>query len=204
MSSAHCVTPPDSGERVTPSQRTILLALGAGALGFVILFALSVSWPLAAVLGVVLAASVWFTLNYLTPTDKQSQLDTCFREIDKAAAKIRTLSHRVSDRDTAASLQAGCDGVPRMVGIIRQRDVRVALPLAQRSLAYLTDVAGTVEDYIDVQDSGDPEYIQMGQQELKRFAAFTSQPDKDLSAQRMDDYINSLTALNLNPPPELT
>jgi hypothetical protein len=189
---------------MTPSQRTVLLALAAGAVGFLVLFALSVTWPLAAVLALVLAGSVWFTLNYLTPTDKQSELEFNYREIDKATAKIRTLSHRVTDRDTASSLQAGCDGVPRMLEIIRTRDLRVALPLAERSLAYLTDVAGTVEDYIDVQDSGDPEYIRMGQQELKRFAAFTTQPDKDVSAQRMDDYINSLTALNLNPPPELS
>jgi hypothetical protein len=189
---------------MTPSQRTILIALAAGAVGFVVLFALSVSWPIAAVLSLVLAGSVWFTLNYLTPTDKQSELEHNFREIDKASTRIRALSHRVADRDTATSLQAGCDAVPRMIGIIRSRDVRVGLPLSQRTLAYLTDVAGTVEDYIDVQDNGDPEYIKMGQDELKRFAAFTSQPDKDLSAQRMDDYINSLTALNLNPPPELS
>ena len=91
-----------------------------------------------------------------------------------------------------------------MIEIIRQRDIRVALPLSQRTLAYVTDVASTVEDYIAVQDSGDQEYLRLGQQELKRFAAFTSQPDKDLSARKMDDYINSLTALNLNPPPEIT
>jgi hypothetical protein len=94
--------------------------------------------------------------------------------------------------------------VPRLIQIMRQRDVRVALPLSQRSLAYLTDVANTLEDYIDVQDGGDPEYIRLGRQELKRLAAFTSQPDRDLSARKMDDYINSLTALNLNPPPEIT
>jgi hypothetical protein len=189
---------------MTPSQRTILLALAAGAVGFVVLFALGVIWPLAAGLSGLLAISAWFTLNYLAPSDKQSELDYHFREIDKAAARIRALSHRVADRDTAASLQAGCDGVPRMIEIMRARDIRVALPLAQRSLAYLTDVASTLEDYIDVQDGGDPEYLRLGQQELKRLAAFTSQPDKDLSAQKMDDYINSLTALNLNPPPELT
>jgi hypothetical protein len=39
---------------------------------------------------------------------------------------------------------------------------------------------------------------------LRRFTEFTSQPDKDLSARQMDEYINSLTALNMNPPPELT
>jgi hypothetical protein len=188
---------------MTPSQRTILLSLAAGALGFVILFALGVTTPVSTGLGVLLAISIWFTLNYLTPSDKQSELDANFRQIDKAAAKIRTLSHRVADRDTAASLQAGCDEVPRLIQVMRQRDVRVALPLSQRSLAYLTDVASTLEDYIDVQDSGDPEYIRLGQQELQRFAAFTTQPDKDLSAQKMDDYIQSLTALNLNPPPEL-
>ena len=65
-------------------------------------------------------------------------------------------------------------------------------------------MASTLDDYIDVQDGGDPEYIRLGQQELKRFAVFTSQPDKDLSARKMDDYIDSLTALNLNPPPEIT
>jgi hypothetical protein len=189
---------------MTPSQRTILSALAAGALGFLVLFALGVMWPLAAGLGVLLAVSVWFTLNYLTPSDKRSELDHNFRQIDKAAARIRTLSHRVADRDTAAYLQAGCDEVPRLIQIMRQRDVRVALPLSQRSLAYLTDVANTLEDYIDVQDGGDPEYIRLGRQELKRLAAFTSQPDRDLSARKMDDYINSLTALNLNPPPEIT
>jgi hypothetical protein len=68
----------------------------------------------------------------------------------------------------------------------------------------VTDVVSTVEDYIDVQDSGDDEYLRLGRQELKRFAEFASQPDRDLSARQMDDYINSLTALNLNPPPELT
>lgn len=189
---------------MTPSQRTILYALAAGALGFVVLFGLGVMWPLAGGLGVLLAVSVWFTLSYLAPSDKQSELDHNFRQIDKAAATIRILSHRVADRDTAASLQAGCDGVPRLIEIMRQRDVRVAIPLSQRSLAYVTDVASTLEDYIDVQDGGDPDYIRLGQQELKRFAAFTSQPDKDLSARKMDDYIESLTALNLNPPPEFT
>jgi hypothetical protein len=189
---------------MTPSQRAILSSLAAGALAFVVLFALGVMWAIAAGLGALLAVSVWFTLNYLSPSDKQSELDANFRQIDKAAGRIRALSHRVADRDTAASLQAGCDGVPRMIEILRERDIRVALPLSQRTLAYVTDVASTVEDYIDVQDSGDPEYIRLGQQELKRFASFTSQPDKDLSARRMDDYINSLTALNMNPPPELT
>jgi hypothetical protein len=179
------------------------LALAAGALGFVVLFAFGVPWYFDVVLGLVLAGSVWFTLNYLAPTDMQSELDKNLALIDRAAVLIRTLSMRVADRGTASSLAAGCDGVPRMVDLIRQRDVRVALPLSQRSLAYLTDVASTVEDYIDVQDTGDPEYLLQGQQELKRFAAFTAQPDKDMSAQKMDDYINSLTALNLNPPPEL-
>jgi hypothetical protein len=188
---------------MTPSQRTILSALAVGAVGFVVLFALGMIWAVAAGLGVVLAISVWFTLNYLTPSDKQSELEANFRQIDKAATKIRTLSHRVADRDTAASLQAGCDGVPRLIDTMRQRDFRVGLPLSQRSLAYLTDVASTLEDYIDVQDSGDPEYLRLGQQELKRLAEFTSQPDKDLSARQMDDYINSLTALNMNPPPEI-
>jgi hypothetical protein len=94
--------------------------------------------------------------------------------------------------------------VPRMIQLMREKDLRVALPLSQRTLAYVTDVAGTVEDYIDVQDGGDPEYLRLGQQELQRFASFTTQPDKDLSARKMDDYINSLTALNMNPPPELT
>src|ERR1700742_2407836 len=98
---------------MTPSQRTILLALAAGAVGFVILFALGVTWYLAAGLGAVLALSTWFTLNYLAPTDKQSELDVNFREIDKAAARIRNLSHRVADRQTAEALQAGCDAVPR-------------------------------------------------------------------------------------------
>lgn len=189
---------------MTPSQRTILFSLAAGALGFLVLFGLGVTWPLAAGLGVLLAVSVWFTLNYLTPTDKQSEVDDNLRHIDRIAGKIRALSNRIADRETRLSLQTGCDGVPRMIQIIRQRDTRVALPLSQRSLTYVEDVASALQDYIDVQDGGDPEYIRLGQQELKRFAAFTSQPDKDLSAKKMDDYINSLTALNLNPPPELT
>lgn len=189
---------------MTPSQRTILCALAAGAAGFVILFALGVVWPVATGLGAALAVSVGLAVNYLTPSDQQSELDGNFRRIERAAVDIRTLSARVSDGETRSSLQAGCDGVPRMVEIIRQRELPVALPLSQRSLAYLTDVAGALGDYIDVQDGGDPEYIRLGQQELKRLQAFTSQPDKDLSARRMDDYINSLTALNLNPPPELT
>lgn len=189
---------------MTPSQRTILGALAAGAVGFIVLLALGVSAAVAAGLGVVLAASAWFTLNYLAPSDKQSALEGNFRQIDKAAAKIRVLSHRVADRDTAESLQAGCDGVPRMVELIGQRDIRVALPMAERCLAYISDVASTLEDYIDVQDVGDPEYIRLGQQELRRFASFTTQPDKDLSERKMEDYINSLTALNLNPPPELS
>jgi hypothetical protein len=189
---------------MTPSQRTILGSLAAGALGFVVLFALGVMWPVAAGLGVVLSLSAWFVLYYLAPSDSKSELDANFRQIDKAAARIRALSLRIADRDTATSLQAGCDAVPRMIDLIGQRDVRVALPMSQRTLAYMTDVASTVEDYIDVQDSGDEEYLRLGRQELRRFAEFTSQPDRDLSARQMDDYINSLTALNLNPPPELT
>jgi hypothetical protein len=189
---------------MTPSQRTILSTLAAGAAGFVVLFALGVMWPFATGLGVALAVSVWFTLHYLAPSDKQSELDRNIAQIDKAAVNIRGLSPRFADPGTQSSLQAGCDSLPRLIAVMRQRDVRVALPLSQRSLAYLTDVADTLEDYIDVQDSGDPEYIRMGQQELKRFASFTLQPDKDLSEQKMDDYINSLTALNLIPPPELS
>ena len=91
-----------------------------------------------------------------------------------------------------------------MIAMIRGRDVNVGLPLSQRSLAYLTNVESTLDDYIDVQDGGDPEYLRLGRQELRRFAEFTSQPDKDLSARQMDNYINSLTALNMSPPPELT
>jgi hypothetical protein len=189
---------------MTPSQRTLLSALATGAAAFVILFALGMAWFLAAGLGAVLSISAWATLNYLAPSDKQGELEHNFHEIDKAATQIRTLSHRVSDSATAAALQNGCDGVPRMIDIIRQRDLLVALPLSQRSLAYLTDVASTLDDYIDVQDTGDPEYLRLGQQELQRFAAFTTQPDRELSAQKMDDFINSLTALNMNPPPELT
>jgi hypothetical protein len=189
---------------MTPSQRAILSSLAAGALGFVVLSALGLTWALAAGLGAALAVSVWLMLDYLSPTDSQSELDANFKEIDKGAGRIRTLSLRVADVDTAKALQTGCDGVPRMVQIMREKDIRVALPLSQRTLAYVTDVAGTVEDYIDVQDGGDPEFLRLGQQELQRFAAFTSQPDKDLSARKMDDYINSLTALNMNPPPELS
>ena len=189
---------------MTPSQRTILLALAAGAVGFVVLFGLGVHWPIAAVLGVVLALSGWFTLNYLAPSDKQSELEGNFRQIDKSAATIRALSRRVEDRQTAACLQSGCDGIPRMIAMIRGRDVNVGLPLSQRSLAYLTNVESTLDDCIDVQDGGDPEYLRLGRQELRRFAEFTSQPDKDLSARQMDNYINSLTALNMSPPPELT
>jgi hypothetical protein len=189
---------------VTPSQRTILAAFATGAAGFVALFALGMAWYLAAGLGIVLAASAGLAINYLAPSDKQSELTRTMHEIDRAAGRIRALSHRVADRDTAAALAAGCDGVPRMAEIIRQRDVAVALPLAQRSLAYLTDVAATLEDYIDVQDSGDPEFLTMGRRELQRLAEFTTQPDRELSERKMDDYINSLTALNLNPPPELT
>ena len=189
---------------MTPSQRTILSALASGAAGFVVLFALGVMWPLATGLGVALAISVFCTVHYLAPSDKQNQLDRNIAQIDKAGVRIRALSHRVADPGTQSSLQAGCDSVPRLIEMMRQRDVRVGVPLSERSLAYLTDVAVALEDYIDVQDGGDPEYIQMGRQELARFESFTSQPDKDLSAQKMDDYINSLTALNLNPPPELT
>jgi hypothetical protein len=174
---------------MTPSQRTFLLSLAAGALGFVVLFALGVMWPVAAGLGVLLSLSAWFTLYYLAPSDTKSELDANFRQIDKAAARIRALSLRVADRDTATSLQAGCDAVPRMIDLIGQRDVRVALPLSQRTLAYVTDVASTVEDYIDVRDSGDEEHLRLGRQELKRFAEFTSQPDRDLSARQMDAYI---------------
>lgn len=189
---------------MTPSQRTVLVSLAAGAVGFVVLFALGVLWPLAAGLGVALAISAWFALNYLAPTDSQAELDGCFRQIDRTAATIRTLSHQVADRQTAESLQSGCDGIPRMIALIKQRDIRVALPLAQRSLAYVTNVAGALEDYVNVQDAGDSELVAQGRQELQRFAEFTAQPDKDLSARQMDEYINSLTALNLNPPPELS
>jgi hypothetical protein len=189
---------------MTPSQRSILAALGAGAAGFVVLFALGMSWPLAAVLGVVLAVSVWFLVNYLSPTDTQSEVEQNFRQIEKTAKTIHGLSTRVSDRETATALQGGCNGIPRMIALIGQRDPAVALPLSQRSLAYVTNVAGALEDYIDVQHGGDPEYLRIGRLELRRFAEFSSQPDKDLSARQMDDYISSLTALNLNPPPELS
>jgi uncharacterized membrane protein len=189
---------------MTPSQRTTLAALAAGAVGFVVLFALGVNWPIAVILGIVLAVSVGFTLNYLAPSDKQSELDDNFVQIDKAAATIRALSGRVSDRKTAAALRAGCDGVPRMIALIRDRDIRVGLPLSQRSLSYLAGVQSTLEAYTQVQHGGDPEYIRLGQQELRRFAKFTAQPDKELSARQMDEYINSLTALNMNPPPELS
>lgn len=189
---------------MTPSQRTILSALAAGAVGFLVLFAFGVTWSIAALLGIVLAVSLWFTLNYLAPSDKQSELDDSFRQINKAATMIRALSPRVTDRKTAACLQSGCDGVPGMIAMIRTRDVNVGLPLAQRSLAYLTNVESTLKAYIDVQHGDDSEYIRLGQQELRRFADFTSQPDKDLSARQMDEFISSLTALNMNPPPELT
>lgn len=188
---------------MTPSQRTLLIALASGAAVLVVLFALGVGWPLAAGLGAALAVSVWFALNYLTPSDAEGELQDCFRRIDKTAARIRASSLRVSDRATAAALQAGCDGIPRMIEMIGQRDVRVALPLAQRSLAYVTNVASALDDYVDVQHSGDPEYLRLGREELKRLADFTSQPDRDLSERQMNEYINSLTALNLNPPPEL-
>jgi hypothetical protein len=91
-----------------------------------------------------------------------------------------------------------------MIELIRARDIRVGLPLAQRSLSYLAGVQSTLESYTHVQHGGDPEYVRLGQQELRRFAEFTSQPDRELSARQMDDYINSLTALNMNPPPELS
>src|ERR1700738_1985787 len=168
-SSARCAMRQASGEAtMTPTQRTILSALAAGALGFVVLFALGMTWYVAAGLGAFLAVSTGFTLNYLAPSDKQSELESNFREIDKAAARIRTLSHRVADRDTAAALQAGCDG-----------DVRVGLPLSQRTLAYLTDVASTLDDYIDVQDSGDPEYLRLGQQQLQRLKTVTFHTQKE-------------------------
>ena len=189
---------------MTPSQRSVLLSFAAGAVGFVVLFALGVTWYLAAGLGVLLALSGWFTVSYLMPSDTQSELAANLAGIDTAAGRISALTHRVSDRDTAAALTTGCNGVPRMIELIRQRDVAVALPLSQRSLAYLTDVASTLEDYIDVQDSADREFLELGRKELKRLAEFTSQPDRELSERRMDDYINSLTALNMNPPPELT
>lgn len=189
---------------MTPSQRTILSALAAGSVGFLVIFAMGVTWPIAALLGIALAGSVWFILNYLAPSDKQSELDDNFSQIGTSAATIRALSHRVSDRKTAACLQSGCDSVPGLIAMIRTRDVRVGLPLSQRSLSYLASVESTLKAYIDVQNGGDPEYIRLGQQELRRFADFTSQPDKDLSSRQMDQYINSLTALNMNPPPELT
>src|SRR3979409_927603 len=118
---------------MTPPPRTRLAALAAGALGFVVLFALGMTWYVAAGLGALLAVSTGFTLNYLAPSDKQSELESNFREIDKAAA--RTLRHRAADRDTAAALQAGCDGVPGMIQLMRDRDARVGLPLSQRTLA---------------------------------------------------------------------
>jgi hypothetical protein len=189
---------------MTPSQRTTLSALAVGAVGFVVPFALGVTWPIAVMLGIVLGVSVAFTLNYLAPSDKQSELDENFRQINKTTTAIRALSLGVTDRTTAAALQSGCDQIPRMIELIRERDVRVGLPLSQRSLAYITNVESTLGAYIDVQHGGDPEYIRLGQQELRRFTEFTSQPDKDLSARQMDEYINSLTALNMNPPPELT
>ena len=178
------------------------MATGAG--GFVVLFALGVGWPVAVALGAVLAISAWFTVNYLAPTDKQSELKDNFAQIEKTAATIRTLSQEVRDPATSAALQSGCNGIPRMIGLIGQRDVDVALPLAERSQTYLTTVATTLKDYIAVQDSGDPDYLQLGRQELKRFAQFCSQPDRELSEQHMNDYINSVTALNLTPPPELS
>jgi len=65
---------------MTPSQRTLLVALASGAAGFVVLFALGVGWPLAAGLGAGLALSVWFALSYLTPSDTQGELNDCFRQ----------------------------------------------------------------------------------------------------------------------------
>ena len=189
---------------MAPSQRTILAALAAGAVGFVVLFALGVTWPIAVILAIVLAVSVGFTLSYLAPSDSQSDLEENIRQITTTTTAIRALGHRVTDRTTAAALQAGCDGVPRMIELIRARDIRVGLPLAQRSLSYLAGVQSTLESYTQVQHGGDPEYIRLGQQELRRFAEFTSQPDRELSARQMDDYINALTALNMNPPPELS
>ena len=189
---------------MTPSQRTILASLAAAAVAFVVLFAFGVGWRLAGGLGAGLGLSTWFALNYLAPSDTEGELNDCFRRIDKTAARIRTLSLQVADRPTAEALQAGCDGIPRMISLIRQRDPRVALPLAQRSLAYVSNVASTLEGYVEVQRNGDQEYLQLGRDELKRFADFSSQPDTDLSARQMDEYINSLTALNLNPPPELS
>lgn len=189
---------------MTPSQRSVLIAFAAGAAGFVLLFALGLDWYVAAILGVALAISAWFTVNYLAPSDAQSEVEDNLKKIDHAAGRIRGLSLRVDDRATAEALQVGCNGVPRMAQIIRSRDAAVALPLSQRSLAYLTDVAAALSDYIDVQDSADPEYLELGRKELRRLADFTTQPDRELSAQKMDDYIDSLTALNMNPPPELT
>lgn len=189
---------------MSPSQRTTLFALAAGALGFLALFAFGVAWLPAAGLGAALSVFVWFTLNYLSPSDVQSELDDNLRRLDGYTGRIRALSLRVRDDATRSSLQAGCDAMPGMVDIIRGRDIRVALPLSQRSLLYVEDVAEALEDYIDVQDRGDSEYIRLGQRELGRFASFTSQPDRELSEQKMNEYITSLTALNLNPPPELS
>jgi hypothetical protein len=58
---------------MTPSQRTILIALAAGAVGFVVLFAVGLMWYLAAGLGAALAISTWFTINYLTPSDRSTR-----------------------------------------------------------------------------------------------------------------------------------
>jgi hypothetical protein len=187
-----------------PSQRTALAALAVGAAGFVVTFALGPAWFVAAGLGVALGISTWLTLNYFAPTDVQGELEDNLRRIDQVTGRIRAASHRVSDRETASALQAGCDGVPRMIDIIRGRDARVGLPLSARTLAYLSDVSDALADYVEVQDTGDPEYLRVGRRELQRLEAFTAQPDRELSEQKMDDYISSLTALNLNPPPELT
>jgi hypothetical protein len=37
---------------MTPSQRTILSALAAGSVGFLVIFAMGVTWPIAALLGI--------------------------------------------------------------------------------------------------------------------------------------------------------
>src|SRR4030088_2609944 len=82
-SSARCAMRQVSGKAtMTPTQRTMLSALAAGALGFVVLFALGMMWYVAAGLGALLAVSTGFTLNYLAPSDKQSELESNFREID--------------------------------------------------------------------------------------------------------------------------
>ncbi|OAN33571.1 hypothetical protein [Mycolicibacterium iranicum] len=189
---------------MTPSQRSILLALATGVGGFLVLFAFGVAWLLSAGLGALLAVFALFTLNYLSPTDKQGELDDNVRRLDQFTTRIRALSLRVADDETRASLQAGCDAMPGMIEIIRSRDIRVALPLSQRSLLYVKDVAETLDDYVDIQDQADAKYLALGQQELQKFVSFARQPDRELSEQKMNEYINSLTALNLNQPPELS